>query len=115
MCSAHEKDVTIYPERLGVHRAGLQFHTSHHRPHSFTGRCSAAANFDMLTETLRQARECELSLEERKVKLEEACLDFKREKWHASQRKTYVEAVYEHDEEVDIKYHHDYLMRTNKQ
>ncbi len=64
----------------------------------------------MLTETLRQACEHELSLEERRVKLEEAHLEFEQEKWRASQRKTYVEAVYKQDEEVDVEYHHNHTL-----
>ena len=89
---------------------------AHHKHviHLFTGRQSAAANFDILTETLKQVRERELSLEERKVKLEEARLEFEREKWRASQR-SYVEAVYKQDDDVDVEYHHDYVLCTNKQ
>ncbi len=48
-------------------------------------RCSAASNFEFLNETLREARLCELAIEERKLKLEEDRLKFEHEKWHRHQ------------------------------
>ncbi len=66
-----------------------------------------ATNFEVLTETLHSARERELAIEERKLKLEVARLAFEREKWNAQQqhdRREYAEVVFDADDEDAMRF-----------
>ncbi len=53
----------------------------------------------MLTVTLRDSRDWELAIKERKLKLEEARFAFECEKWEAQQRPTYAEVVIDENDD----------------
>ncbi len=53
----------------------------------------------MLTATLRDSHDQELTIEERKLKLEEARFAFECEKWETQQRPTYAEVVIDENDD----------------
>ncbi len=66
-----------------------------------------ASNFEFLINTLKESRERELDLEERKLKLEEACLAFEHEKWQAQQQedyREYAEVVFDPEDEDAMRF-----------
>ncbi len=75
----------------------------------FTGRKSAAANFDLLTETLRETRNHKLALEECKVKLQEEHLAFERQQWHARHERHAI--LVEHNEDEYDEYVQDHTQQ----